>query len=347
MSLEASTGSATDETRTSDPTAMVLRLRHLLGRAVLGCRGSSGSLFLLEPDGAFMRGALGVWDWIRTSFRVPIEAWPSVSAAIAAGRAVRIDVTSAAAAERDWFAGEGIGSCIAAPMVTRGRAYGVWIVDFAPGPDCDSPDLLLGLTEAWARTLEAACREAGVIAGPLPAPTTAAVGPNTPVASLMTHFPVMIGTDVVAHVAMRLAAAHRVHHLLVVEAGRLRGRICVCELEAARPGALVSELMRGPGVSVPPELGVAEAARTFQAAAQGCLPVVDGRGVLVGVLTGRDLRRAGALVLEAGVDTCSTCGATHGLVSSPGHPAFCADCARVPPRESSVDWLYYTLGGSG
>jgi predicted transcriptional regulator len=163
----------------------------------------------------------------------------------------------------------------------------------------------------------------------------------------MTRSPVLVGTDVVAHVALRLAEAQRVHHLLVVEAGRLRGRTCVCDLETARPGALVSDLMRGPGVSVPPELGVAAAARAFQTEGEGCLPVIDGDGVLVGVVTGRDLRRAGALLREPGVDSCTSCGATHGLVSARGQPAFCAECVRVPPRESSAEWLYYTLGGSG
>jgi CBS domain-containing protein len=171
---------------------------------------------------------------------------------------------------------------------------------------------------------------------------------DTPVRMIMSRAPVLIGVDSAAHVAQRLALTQGVHHLLAVDGERLRGILCICDLDVARPCALVAEVMHTRVVCVTAEVTIARAGRIVRERGVGCLPVISASRVL-GVVSRRDLRRAGALGIEQGIDVCAGCGDTHGLLPARGlGPAFCATCAVVPSLlESSIEAAYRTTGGCG
>lgn len=326
------------------PTGTPLHDR--FAQVVAACGGSTGSVFLLEPGGRWLRAALGIWDWTRTSFRVWLEHWPNVSLALAQDRALRLDLGLADGAESDWFERNGIQSCIAAPMVGRRGPVGVLFVDFVRAGHVDfarSLGFAHDAAKGWAHAIEGAA-DAGGAVGAEPS----ALPPDTPVRAIMTPAPVLIGADSRVHAAIRLAKTRGVHHLLAVEGGRVRGVVCRCELDAARPNAQVSQLMRAPAVSVATETTIAEATQIVRDRTVGCLPVTDVSGQVVGVVTRRDLRRAGALGLEPGFDACASCASTHGLVPPRGlAPVFCSECTTSPSASpSSVEALYQTLGGS-
>jgi hypothetical protein len=85
---------------------------------------------------------------------------------------------------------------------------------------------------------------------------------------------------------------------------------------------------------LPPDLPIEKAAEIMNERAFHCLPVVAG-GLVLGVLTGGDLRRAG-LPEEKASPRCSACGTReHTVKASPSGIALCLDCVdrARPPDE--------------
>ncbi len=80
-----------------------------------------------------------------------------------------------------------------------------------------------------------------------------------------------------------------------------------------------------------------------------CVPVLDDRGQIVGILTRADLRRARLLPGERGMDLCASCGSDEHLEQSCTERgrAFCVDCLSGLPSPIGEDAGYATLGGSG
>ncbi len=170
------------------------------------------------------------------------------------------------------------------------------------------------------------------------------------VVEVMSRFPVLIGAHETADAALRIAEQHRVHHLLVVDAADLTGVVCQCDLADAMPGTRVSALMRSPVIWTSETDSLEQAADTMIQCGVGCLPVLDEQHRwLSGVLTRRDLRRAGALPGERGVDLCASCGTSHRLRAPdfPNLPVFCFSCLDQAPPSSGRKAIYFTLGGSG
>jgi CBS domain-containing protein len=168
------------------------------------------------------------------------------------------------------------------------------------------------------------------------------------VTELMTRYPVTVAPHCSAQEAIACADEHGLHHLPVVDPKRgLVGLVCLCDLERSKPHAAVSACMSTPVVAVPPNAFLSDAAVLMREHGVGCLPVVCPQGQLLGVITRRDLREAGLLGNEPGVDACGACGSTHALARAgePGEPVFCSDCI-----ERGGGWMfefYDTLGGSG
>lgn len=167
--------------------------------------------------------------------------------------------------------------------------------------------------------------------------------PDQFVVDFMTPNPVVVGPELVVADAMKLAEANDVHDLLVVDAYRLVGVTCRCDLSSADAASKVCDCMRAP-VTVDDQATVGSALEVMEHRHVGCLPVVDWTGNLKGILTRHDLRHAGYC---DGDRTCASCGSTHGLVSEEDEGAtFCLSCMQQGRRSSSGHRDYYfTLGG--
>lgn len=80
----------------------------------------------------------------------------------------------------------------------------------------------------------------------------------------------------------------RVHHLVVVERGGIRGIVSSHDLATAPRSATVAEHMSTGVVTAEPHTTVREAANLLRGRAIGCLPIVE-REKLVGIVTVSDL----------------------------------------------------------
>ncbi|MBK7581347.1 MAG: CBS domain-containing protein [Myxococcales bacterium] len=170
-------------------------------------------------------------------------------------------------------------------------------------------------------------------------------GPS--VSRLMCRDPVLVDFRMRADVARRLLRARGVHFALVARDRRLFGVVFGEALEAARPFSSLEEIAnRNPPRLLETDTLERAAKFALETGADG-LPVMAENGELVGVLTRRQLRTAGFLPGERGIDLCSSCGSTHDLdASTEGAPAFCLECLRAIPSDT-LNEVYGTLGGSG
>lgn len=140
---------------------------------------------------------------------------------------------------------------------------------------------------------------------------------GTTVRSWMTPDPVTVQVDTAALQAFDLMVDRGVRHLPVLgELQRLVGILSIDDLRAAFPvdvgskrtldpqertqlrDATVADAMTWAPRTVHPEAPLEEAARSILAARIGCLPVVDERERLVGILSEADLLRALVAVLR-------------------------------------------------
>jgi CBS domain-containing membrane protein len=127
------------------------------------------------------------------------------------------------------------------------------------------------------------------------------------VAEIMsTEVITLIEDETLAH-AKSCMDRGRVRHLPVVQDGRLVGLVTHRDLLAASFSIFaevgsteqrriftripVAEAMHRDVVTIDPETSVADAARILLDNKYGCLPVVDGNGVLVGIVTEADFLR--------------------------------------------------------
>ena len=81
----------------------------------------------------------------------------------------------------------------------------------------------------------------------------------------------------------------RIQHLVVVRGRQVAGVLCGHDLRGAAPEATVEELMSSPAVTATGATDVQEAARLMRKRDIGCLPIVDGRKRLRGIVTTSDL----------------------------------------------------------
>lgn len=166
------------------------------------------------------------------------------------------------------------------------------------------------------------------------------------VVDVMTAGPVLIGPEANAASAEQLSARRGVHHLLVVDGYKLLGVVCPCDLYTARALSHVSEVMHASPFTIDDQETASTAWQIMQNSGVGCLPVVDWTGALRGVVTRRDLMRAG-VVEPASLRRCVSCGSTHGL-RGPGEDgvAFCVRCLdQCRPPRSEIEESFFVLGG--
>jgi CBS domain-containing membrane protein len=138
------------------------------------------------------------------------------------------------------------------------------------------------------------------------------------VADLMTPDPVTVRPDAPVGEVWQTMVDRRFRHMLVSDAihglmGLVSQRDIVAALHSTgrrlesdgdRP---ISEFMHKPVDTVRPDCCAAEAARYMLSSKHSCLPVVDGDGELVGILTEADFLR----LATRGIPPC-TCGGLRG-----------------------------------
>jgi acetoin utilization protein AcuB len=114
----------------------------------------------------------------------------------------------------------------------------------------------------------------------------------------MTPRPVTLRADTDFKTALQLMTKHSIHHLPVVDdGGRLLGIVAERDLLFAAVRYLgssvdVAQVMHGDVVTATPAMPVTEAASLMADRAIGGLPVVDGGGRVVGVITETDIFKA-------------------------------------------------------
>jgi CBS domain-containing protein len=152
------------------------------------------------------------------------------------------------------------------------------------------------------------------------------------VAEIMTA-PV-ISVDPLATVGRSLAVAEKYGFCRVPiswEDGELVGITCVCDLWGTKAHELVIQHMKVPVATISARETVLRAAEVMRDRQVGCLPVLDDRRRLVGIVTEGDLMRAGAIGLDHVPPLCMSCGSRHhvraGVSEQSGSPiAYCLRC---------------------
>src|SRR5574341_598395 len=121
----------------------------------------------------------------------------------------------------------------------------------------------------------------------------------------MTRNPISIEADTPFLEARLILKEKRIRHLPVVDRGKLIGVVTDRDLKEAAPSGAttldvyemnylllkmkVRDLIRREPITVKPTNSVEKAATLMYEHKVGCLPVVNGDGTLVGIITGRDL----------------------------------------------------------
>ena len=132
--------------------------------------------------------------------------------------------------------------------------------------------------------------------------------------------------------ALAVAERHGFCHVPVAwDDGELVGITCVCDLWRAKAHELVIQHMKVPVVSIGARDTVLRAAEVMRERNVGCLPVLDERRRLCGIVTEGDLMRLGAIGLDQLPPACVTCGSRHHVrVGAPARGtdagAYCLRC---------------------
>lgn len=110
------------------------------------------------------------------------------------------------------------------------------------------------------------------------------------IGEVMTRNVVTVGPRDTIAIAREKLRAHRIHHLLVVAAGRVIGALSVREVIGRTDDQLVSDVMLHDVVTTAPDTTLRDAAKLMIGRKSGCLPIVqDGR--VAGIITTTDLLR--------------------------------------------------------
>ena len=161
--------------------------------------------------------------------------------------------------------------------------------------------------------------------------------------SELMHQPlVSVGPGARVDEALTLARSKRIHHVPIVQDGKLLGLVCTCDLGSARLDLPALQLARRNVVTVEPNCTAADAARLMVTNVVGSL-IVRNRDGLWGIVTRSDLARADeylASLLSA--LRCSACGSTRHLQQGPGDGYLCVQCAE---RARASHWFDEGYGG--
>jgi signal-transduction protein with cAMP-binding, CBS, and nucleotidyltransferase domain len=153
-----------------------------------------------------------------------------------------------------------------------------------------------------------------------------------------------VGAGASVEQAMALAQENRIHHIPIVQSGKLLGLVCVCDLKEVNPNVRVLQLARRNVITAPPDCSAVDVARLMMTNAVGSVVICNRDGVW-GIVTRKDLAETGpdlaALLAE---DVCAACGAREHLRLGPEDTFLCAECAT---RASTCHWYDETAATDG
>jgi acetoin utilization protein AcuB len=149
-----------------------------------------------------------------------------------------------------------------------------------------------------------------------------------------------VGAGASVEEALALAQDKGIHHIPIVQQGKLLGLVCLCDLNEARPNVRVLQLARRNVTTASPDCSAVDAARLMMTNAVGSVVICNRDGIW-GIVTRRDLAQRdpelAALLSEA---VCAACGAREHLRFGPGDTFLCTGCAE---RAGTRHW--YDDGG--
>jgi predicted transcriptional regulator len=133
--------------------------------------------------------------------------------------------------------------------------------------------------------------------------------------------------------ALQFAERYHMHHLPLLDGGKIVGLVCTCDLEDLELTAPIRNAVSHPLATIPPQSGIDQAVLRMSERSVGSLLVVDD-GALVGIVTREDLARAGAEVDNVPHFRCRSCGSIRHLKREGDKGTLCMDCrARAAPEE--------------
>lgn len=165
---------------------------------------------------------------------------------------------------------------------------------------------------------------------------------STRIVSELMHQPLTsVGPGATVAEVRHVAQTQRIHHVPIVQAGKLLGLVCTCDLEGAHGELKALQLARRQVVTVKPDCAPADAARLMRKHAVGAL-IISNRDGLWGIVTRHDLMRADGVLAELLADLhCAACRSTHHLREVTEGKFLCVSCAQ---RAAASHW--YDTGGA-
>jgi CBS domain-containing protein len=106
---------------------------------------------------------------------------------------------------------------------------------------------------------------------------------------IMSEAVEIVPADAPLEHARELMWRHDVRHLVVTEGGTVVGVLSQHDLEDAQGVSIVRAIMSAPVVTAAPQTTLRQAANLLRGNHVGCLPILDGPGRLVGIVTVSDL----------------------------------------------------------
>jgi CBS domain-containing protein len=157
------------------------------------------------------------------------------------------------------------------------------------------------------------------------------------IVSEVMHQPLAsVGPGASVEEVMTLTKKEGIHHVPIVQAGKLLGLVCTCDLDGARGQLKVLQLARRHVVTVKPDCSTTDAAKLMREHAVGSL-VVSNRDGLWGIVTRHDLMKAGKDLAKLLADLhCVECQSTHHLRQGPDDTYLCVPCSQ---RATAKHWF--------
>lgn len=111
------------------------------------------------------------------------------------------------------------------------------------------------------------------------------------IGDVMTPNVITIGSRETIAAAREALRSNRIHHLVVVDEGRIAGSISVRELTGRRDAELIRDVMVRQIATISADATIREAATLMIGRSAGCLPILDKLGRIAGIITTTDLLR--------------------------------------------------------